>query len=510
MSVESYWMASTGQPRHPALSGPTDADVAVVGAGIAGVCTAWELARAGRRVALVEADQILSAITGHTTAKLTALHGFTYAPLRSSLGERAAMQYARSQQDAIAHVAATADELAIDCELESRPAYSYVVAEDRIDQVRDETDAAQAAGLPADLVTDTDLPYRIAGAVRVPDQAQFHPRKYLLGLAEDLVRHGGRIFEASRVVALDGGPPCRLTTDSGAVLTAEHVVVTTGFPVFDRVSLVSRLTPRRELVVAAAIPPQADPGGMYITYQEGIRSVRTAPYRDGRRLLIVTGEAFRPGTVSTLERFARLTDWAEANFPVTSIDYRWAAQDFSTTDNVPYVGRLPGGHGRVWVATGFGGWGMSNGVMSGRLLAARITGQRVPEWADLYDPHRLHPVAEAPKLAKAGAAVAMHVVGDRLRRSDVSSVADVRPGHGAVLRIGGHLCAVYRDAAGVVNAVSATCAHMGCVVGFNDAERTWDCPCHGSRYGTDGHIRNGPTVRPLEPRTVDDQPASPA
>ncbi len=502
MTVESYWMASTEQPRHPALTGDITADVAVVGGGIAGVCAAWELARAGRRVVLIEADRILSSVTGHTTAKLTALHGFTYAKLRSSLGKQAAAWYARSQQDAIAHVAATADELGIECELESRAAYSYVVSDDHRDLAREEATAAREAGLVAEFVTDVGLPYPVSGAVRAPDQAQFHPRKFLLGLADDLVRRGGQIVETTRVTGLDGSGPCRLPTEQGATVTAEHVVIATGFPVIDRTSIFTRLSPKRELVVAGAIPAEADPDGMFITYQGGTRSVRTAPYREGQRLLIVTGEAFTPSTVSTAERFTKLTDWARQHFPVISIDYRWAAQDFATTDHAPYVGRFPHGHGRVWVATGFGGWGMSNGVMSGRLLAALIAGQDVPEWAKLYDPHRLHPIAEAPQLMKTGLGVAKHYVRDRLRPSQGSSVADIKPGHGAVVRVDGELCAVYRDDSGALQAVSAICAHRGCTVGFNDAERTWDCPCHGSRYAVDGAVLNGPTVRPLPTRSL--------
>ncbi|MGH3711921.1 MAG: FAD-dependent oxidoreductase [Micromonosporaceae bacterium] len=500
MRIESYWTATTTQPRYPAYAGDGETDVAVIGGGIAGICTAYELARAGRQVTLLEADRILWGTTGHTTAKLTALHGFTYHTLSSSLGEQAASRYAQSQLDAIGHVRATVDALGIDCDLETRAAYSYVANGEDLDQVRQEVAAAATAGLSAELVTDTGLPFRVAGAVRVPDQAQFHPRRYLLGLAKELTRLGGQIYQGSRVVQLDPGSPCRLTTENGATLSAGHVVVATGFPVLDRLSVFSRLVPRRELVVAAPIDPDADPDGMYLTYGERTRSVRTAPYGDGRRLLIVTGEVFRPGTADTNERFEILERWVRERFGVPAVAYRWAAQDIGTTDRVPYVGGFPRGEGRIWLATGFNGWGMTNGVMAGRLLAALIADGAVPDWAKLYDPRRRHPTVEAGALLKAGTAVAGHLVGDRLSAGEASDVTALEPGHGTVVVLDGELCAVHRDDAGGLHAVSATCTHMGCVVGFNPAERTWDCPCHGSRFGVDGELLGGPAVEPLATR----------
>jgi glycine/D-amino acid oxidase-like deaminating enzyme/nitrite reductase/ring-hydroxylating ferredoxin subunit len=424
-----------------------------------------------------------------------------YARLRSTFDAHTARAYARSQQDAVEHVARTAGLLGIDCDLERVPAYTYVESAERVDEIREEVDAAREAGLPASFVTQTGLPFGVAGAIRVDGQAQFHPRRYLLGLAEDLTRHGGRIYERTRVVGLEEGEPCRLRTEGGATVTAAAVVVATHYPVFDRALLFARLKPRREVVVAAVLDSAQDPGGMYLSPEEHTRSVRTAPYVDGRRLLIVTGESFRPGSAAVGERIARLADWTARRFGTAEIAYRWAAQDNDTTDGLPYVGRFHPGAAQVFVATGFGGWGMTNGVAAGRLLAALVEGQE-PAEAAVYDPRRLHPIAEAPALLSANLSVARHFVGDRLRSSHVDSVEEIGPGSGAVVRISGERCAVYRDPAGDLHAVSATCTHLGCIVHFNDAERSWDCPCHGSRFGTDGAVLNGPAVEALEPREL--------
>jgi glycine/D-amino acid oxidase-like deaminating enzyme/nitrite reductase/ring-hydroxylating ferredoxin subunit len=505
MVDRSYWMESTAATAHPPLTEDADADVVVVGGGIAGICTAFELARAGRRVAVLEADRIVADTTGHTTAKVSAQHTLIYARLRDSVGPDGARLYARSQQDAVDHVERTAEELSIDCELERLPAFTYVESDDATDTIRAEVEAAREAGLAASFVTETGLPFAVAGAIRVEDQAQFHPRRYLLALAEAARRRGTAIHERTRAVGLEEGEPCRVTTEHGTVVTARDVVVATHYPVFDRALLFARLVPRRELVVAAAIPSERDPRGMFITQEQGTRSVRAAPFGDGRRLLIVTGETFKPGAPdaeSVGERFERLAAWVHDRFGVDRLAYRWAAQDNDTTDQLPYVGPFHPGARHVYVAAGFGGWGMSNGVMSGRLLAARIAGDDLP-WAGLYDPRRLRPLQEAGPLLKAQASVARHFVADRLRTSHVDSVAELEPGTGAVVSIDGERCAVFRDEDGSLHAVSARCTHLGCIVHFNDAERTWECPCHGSRFAVDGSVLHGPANRPLERRDAD-------
>ncbi|MFF8101381.1 FAD-dependent oxidoreductase [Streptomyces sp. NPDC016640] len=498
----SYWLQTTPAGRHAALAEDLDVDVAVVGGGIAGLCTAFELTRAGRSVALLEAGRIAAGVTGHTTAKVTALHTLVYDKLRRTRGSEGARLYARSQSEAIEHTADVVAELGIDCDWERRSAYTYVRGPGRVEELRAEARAAREAGLPASFVTSTGLPFPVAGAVEVADQAQFHPRKYLLALAADLIARGGRVHEDTTVLTLEEGSPCRLSTSTGATVTARDVVVATHYPVFDRALLFTRLSPRRELVVAGPVPADQDPGGMYITTEENTRSVRTAPHgEDGtRRLLVITGEHFTPGTGDTRARFDRLSDWARRNFPGVELTHSWATQDNDPTDTVPLVGPLHPGARHTYVATGFGGWGMSGGMMAGRLLTAQITGEECA-WSALYDPRRLaSAVREAPSFLKHQAQVARHFVGDRLRPSP--PVEALPPGEGAVVRAEGGRLAVYRDEDGTLHAVSARCTHLGCLVDFNAAERAWECPCHGSRFDTDGKVVQGPATRPLERRDI--------
>ena len=499
----SYWLESAppGEPAPPP-AGDLDVDVAVVGGGIAGLSTAWELVQQGREVAVLEAGRLAAGVTGHTTAKLTAQHTLIYDRLRRTRGPEGARLYARSQTAAIRHAAELVEELGIDCDWEEAAAFTYAEKPQRVRELRAEAEAAREAGLPAEFVTETELPFPVAGAVRVTGQAQFHPRKYLLALADDLRRRGGAVYEDTRVVGLTEGEPCVLSTDAGVSVRARDVVIATHYPVFDRALLFTRLSPRRELVVAAPVDEEQAPRNMYITPEQATRSVRTAPLGDGKRLLIVTGEHFTPGTADVEERFGRLTAWAGACFPGLTFTHRWATQDNDSTDTVPLVGPLHPGSRHTYVATGFGGWGMSGGIMAGRLLADLVGGRKV-EWSGLYDPRRLASVVrEGGTFLKHQAQVARHFVGDRIPPLTGPAPEAIAPGDGAVVRMGGGQWAIHCDEKGQLQAVSARCTHLGCIVAFNRAEQAWECPCHGSRFAPDGRVLQGPAVRPLKKRDL--------
>ncbi|MHB9755361.1 FAD-dependent oxidoreductase [Streptomyces sp. BYX5S] len=499
----SYWIESAPGRRYPPLERDVNVDVAVIGAGIAGLSTAWELTRAGLSVAVLEAGRIAEGVTGHTSAKLSALHTLVYDRLRRTRDAEAARQYARSQSQAVEHAVEVSELLGIDCEFERRDSYTYASDHRYLPAVRAEARAARAAGLPAEFVTDTGLPFPVAGAVRVTGQAQFHPRKYLLGLAEDLRARGALLHEQTSVFGLEEDSVCHVTAETGARVTARDVVVATHYPVFDRALLFARLAPRRELVLAAPIDEERDPHGMYITPEDNTRSLRTAPYKDGQRLLIITGEKFTPGTGDTPVRFDRLTEWAEKRFPGIEPAYGWATQDNFPCDTTPLVGLLHPAAKHTYVATGFSGWGLSGGIRAGQLLTALITGREEPDWASLYDPRRVRSVLrEAPNFLKHKAEVAYHFVGDRVRPPSIDSADDLPPDSGAVLRTKRGRSAVYRDPDGKLHSLSARCTHLGCLVSFNAAERAWECPCHGSRFDTDGKVVQGPATRPLEQRDL--------
>jgi glycine/D-amino acid oxidase-like deaminating enzyme/nitrite reductase/ring-hydroxylating ferredoxin subunit len=370
-----------------------------------------------------------------------------------------------------------------------------VLSAEQRESVEREAEAAARLGLPATLVEHTPLPYPVAGAVRFDDQAEFDAYLYVLGLARELVAAGGTIAELTRATGLSEGSPNRLETERGT-LSADHVVVASHYPFLDRALVFARASAQRSYSIAARIdgPP---PEGMFISAEGPTRSIRAAP-RAGGELLLVGGEGHKVGQGgATSERYRRLEEFAREHWRVQSVDYRWSTQDAVPADDVPLVGRLTPLSSSAWMATGFAKWGMTNGTAAALVLAAAIAGEESP-WAEVFDPGRLRPRATLPTLVKENANVGMHFVGDRLRDVRPRSLDDLAPGEGAIVRHDGNTLAAYRDADGEVTAVSPTCTHLFCHVRFNDAERSWDCPCHGSRFDLDGTVIEGPAVRDLD------------
>jgi glycine/D-amino acid oxidase-like deaminating enzyme/nitrite reductase/ring-hydroxylating ferredoxin subunit len=494
----AIWLAAAPQTDHPPLHGEATADVAVIGGGITGLTTALLLRRAGMRVAVLEAHRIGCGVTGASTAKLTSLHKVIYAQLERAFDGAAARTYAEANEAGLAKIVTLAGELGaagFDCRLERMPAYTYTLDARRDGDIREEAEAARRAGLAASYVDSLDLPFDVVGAVRVEDQAQFDPYQYCLGLAQACTREGVQIFETTRIrdVTADGDAMVCEGLSADIRLRAGHVVVATLLPFLDRGVLFARAFPSRSYGIAVTLDGDA-PAAMTINLESPTRSVRPLP---GGRGMVVVGEDHKVGDArSTPERYAALEAWARAHFPVRAVDARWSAQDYMAADGVPYIGRLPGGSGRIWTATGFGKWGLTNGTAAAMILTDLIQGRDHP-WAGLFDATRMDVLPSAKKLIKENAAVAGHFIGDRLRALTVPDVDELAAGEGAIVRSGGRRVAAYRDDSGVVHACSPLCTHMGCYVQWNSAEKSWDCPCHGSRFDYEGEVLQGPAVRGL-------------
>lgn len=500
--TESYWTQTAAAPARPALGENLTADVVVLGGGMVGLSAAWELTRAGREVVLLEAGTLASGVSGRTSAKLSLLQGLRLSAIQRIRGAEVCAQYVAAQQAALTRLLESARILGLDADLEKVPAFTFAESAGWLPALAREAAVARAAGLPAELVDESALPFPAAGAVRLEDQFQFHPRRYLLGIAADLERRGARLYEGTRATGLREGRRLRVDVEGGARVEAAEVVVATHYPVFDRSGAFARLPVRREVVLAGPVPTEHAPPGMYLSEENGTRSLRSAPLPDpAQRLLLVTGEKYTPGQDDEQAHASRLTGWASARYPRTRWSHYWTTQDAFSTDGVPLVGRLHPGARHTWVATGFGGWGLLGAVMAGQLLTSYITDQPLPSWGRIHEPHRLPHLAELPPLLRHQAASARHLVVDRILPTTApTTVAEIPPGSGAVVRDGWELCAVHRAYDGSIHALSARCTHLGCVVHFEESEQAWACPCHGSRFGVDGSVLQGPAVRPLPPR----------
>ncbi|MEM7554485.1 MAG: FAD-dependent oxidoreductase [Cyanobacteria bacterium P01_A01_bin.84] len=498
----SYWVDSTfdTNSNYPSNIENITVDVAIVGAGIAGLTAAYLLKKAGKTVAVVEAQQIATGASGHTTAKVTSLHQLIYAELIKEIGEEKARIYGESNEAAVEFVAALVQSEQIDCDFSRKSTYTFADTEDKLTKIQNEYEAVLKLGLPASFVKETSLPFDITGAVKFDNQAQFHVRKYLLHLASKIAGSGSYMLQGVRVKTVEESVPCRVVTEQGT-LKANDVIVTTQIPIVDQGLFFAKSYPQRSYIVGAKIDPAIAPEGMYIGVGEGYRSIRTTPYNDGL-LLLVGGEGHKVGSVTnTEEKYQNLEAYIRSNFKVESIDYRWSSQDLVSFDKLPYIGKLTPMNNHVYVATGFSLWGMSKGTLSGMILSDLILGKDNP-WASLYDSLRATPFITQQSI-KQNMDVGMHWVGDRLKGLQNWSTSDVKPGVGELITYKGDKVAVYKDESGKVNAVSAVCPHLGCIVSWNSGEKSWDCPCHGARFTCEGKVIQGPAVKDLEKKVVD-------
>jgi glycine/D-amino acid oxidase-like deaminating enzyme/nitrite reductase/ring-hydroxylating ferredoxin subunit len=485
----SPWFEADAPPAWPRLAGSLKVDVAVVGAGIVGVTAALRLAEAGANVALFEARCVGRGVTGHTTAKLSSLHGLSYGRLSRRHGEEVAQAYGAVNEAGVATVARLVAEHGIDCQLERKPNFTYAESADGVAKIEEEAKTARGLGLPASVVTESDLPFPIAAAVRFSDQADFHPHRYVHALARAAEAAGARVFERSRAVGLEGEG---VRFEEGDVVEAERTILATHIPFADRGLWFARCRPERSYAIALRVRDGL-PQGMYLSSGEPVRSVRAHRFDDGERL-IVAGESHRTGSGDEPERYRRLEAWARERWAVEAVEHRWSAQDNMPVDGLPFVGRLWPFSDRMLCATGFRKWGLAMGTTAGELLAEMARG-RMPAAARSFDTGRLNARASVEELVSHNALSALDFVRDRVRPRQGPD--DLGPEEGRIVRAGLGLKAIYRDSAGVVHARSARCTHLGCIVRWNAAERSWDCPCHGSRFAPTGEVLQGPAVHPL-------------
>lgn len=499
--AESYWMATTQESNYPALSGDIRVDVAILGGGIVGITTAFLLKEAGASsVAVIEADRILDGVTGHTTAKVTSQHHLIYDYLLSKFGRRQAKQYAESNQVAIEKIASIVNSRNIACDFVRKPAYVYAGSKESTGKILNEIEAAKSLGLPASYREELPLPFKTYGSIRFDNQAQFHPRKYLCALAREVAGEGCQIFEKTRALKIEGNGPITITTDRGTVL-AQKVIQATHFPINDKPGFMfQRLYQSRSYALGVRIRDPF-PQGMFISAEEPVRSLRSQPTAYGGDLILVTGEGHRTGEGNhEIDHYQNLKNWIRSVYSVSSIDYHWSTQDTMPVDNVPYIGPLPSSSENSFVATGFRKWGMTTGTVAAMILTDLIFG-KANAWEEIYDPSRFKPVESAKNLISQVAEATKGLVGDRILPTRKKE-SDIVPREGAIVEIAGERVAAYRDHDGVLHTLDPSCRHMGCIVSWNDAEKTWDCPCHGSRYYAEGGVIDSPTVYGLREKKV--------
>lgn len=473
------------------LSGSVDADVVVVGGGIAGLCTAHALQAAGRRVVVLEAETCGAGNTGNSTGNLYGTVSGGLATLRRKWNDEVVCDVVSWRMAGIGRIERAVSEFGIDCGFARRSMVRAVSGNDAkaLDDLEREYEASEVAGLSPQWLSPDDGPVRITRGFRIDNQAQFNPYLFTQGLARALVERGVQVFENARVVELDAKPGVART--AGGEVRAPWLVLATHSPAgFNLVQ--AEMEVYREYGITADVRDVLPEGILWVT-DEG-RSLRSD---DGGRLVVV-GEKHKTGEPEDrVDYVQRLLDWTNQRFAGATHRHSWSAQQFKSADGLPYIGRSA--HDNVLIATGFAADGLTWGAVAAPLIAGLIAGEE-SDAASRLTPRRFTPVKSAKIWATENATVVKHLVGDRLTHADLDRLAAVRPGDGAIVELDGKKHAVYSDENGALSVVSPVCTHLGCHVSWNASETTWDCPCHGSRFRVDGSVLEGPALRPLENR----------
>lgn len=488
--MDTLWSAT--YPLGPTGTGefPTDArvDTVVAGAGLTGLATAVLLARSGQRVVVVEARRVGAVTTGRTAGKLSLLQGRTLSGILHHHSPEVLRAYVEANREGQAWLVRQMDERGVP--YQRRDAYTYATTAAAIKDLRAEEEACRTAGLDIEWTEETELPFAVGGALRLADQVQLHPLRVLAMLRDEFLERGGTIVEDCRVRGADRSAPLAVTTTRGT-LTADHLVLATGFPVLDRGGYFAKLVPERSYVTAYRVPGDV-PQGLYLSLDERVRSLRTLPVEDGQLLLVggnghVTGRSDSPAAA-----VADLEAWTGQHFPGAERTHAWSAQDYRSINRLPFVGSMTRSRDAILFATGYAKWGMANGVAAALNLVAHILDGKM-SWADRLDQRAGVLSGIAPN-----ARVAAEVTKDWVE-AELTALPDDPPaeGQGVVGRGAKGLPEAMATVDGVTCRVSAVCTHLHGVVRWNDAEKSWDCPLHGSRFAADGKLLEGPAVDDL-------------
>lgn len=499
----SYWVESTPQTNYPKIEKDFDTDVLIIGGGITGIVTSYMLSNSNLNVSIVEADRMAMGVTANTTAKITSQHDLLYDYLLNSFGFDTAKGYLDSNEEAIKTVKDIVKKENIDCDFSSQDAYVYTCDKSNVQKIVDEVSAVTSLGLKAEYVTECPLPFKIEAAIKFPNQAQFHPRKYLLSLVQILEKRNVNIFENSKVIDIKHVKDKYEVYVNDNKITAKYLVMACHYPIknFPGMYFIKMY---QDSSYAIGVELEKDIfDGMYISCDTPTASFRNAPYDNGKKLLIVGGSGHKTGAtdVNIDDSYINLENYIKSVYPKAKIKYRWMTEDCVSLDKIPYIGEFSKFLSNMYVATGYKKWGMTTSHVAAKIISDKILGIDNP-YEKVYTATRLEPIKNSKEfgniLKQSVYSLAINKISPPIK-----SYTELENDSGGVVDYNGKKLGIYKDKSGKMFAVVPYCKHLGCELTWNNLEKTWDCPCHGSRYKYTGEMITEPTTEGLDTVDVD-------
>ena len=501
MMEKSLWIVDSCETNYPELKEDINAEVCIIGGGIVGAITAYLLEKNGVNVVVLEKNKICMGVTANSTAKLTSQHGLFYKYLENENGLNFAKKYLESNEEGIKLAEKIIKEETIDCDYEKKDAYVFATNESELKKIEEEIDVLKRINYDAELEKNTDIPVeKCLGAVKFKNQAQFNSRKYVIELFKIVSKLGGKIYENSKVENIQHDNAAYNISANGYNVKAKNVVISTHYPIKNFPGMYfSKMYQDKSYAIAVDTKQDENEiiDGMFIQSCDPVISFRTAKYKD-KNLLIVAGSGHRTGQAEGKieDSFVNLENYIKKYYPNAETKFKWSTEDCVTLDKVPYIGQFSNLLPNMYVATGFKKWGMSTSHVAGKLISDLILGKE-NEYVDIYKATRLEPIKNIKEF------------GNMLKESTYSLLINkIKPakdilekiplGDGGIVEIDGDKVGIYKRDDGEIFAVKPYCGHLGCLVSWNNLEKTWDCPCHGSRYDYMGNIITEPTVKKLE------------
>lgn len=491
---EPYWRDDLKLSSFEPLKEDTRADVVIVGGGITGITAGYLLAKEGLKVTIIEAGKLLNGTTGHTTAKITAQHGLIYDELLHHMGKEKARQYYQANSEALNFIRHTIEKEGIKCDFTPEDAYIYSTNQKYKWLLEKEYKAYQDLGIEGELLDSLPVNIKITKALSMKNQAHFHPLKYLSHFVDTILKNGGKIYENTTAIDVEGENT--VITREGFKASGDYVLACSHFPFYEGQSFYfTRMHAERAYVIVVKTD-KPYPGGMYISIDNPTRSLR--PVRiNGENMVLISGETHKTGQgLDTMVHYKALEEFGEAVFGIVENKYRWSAQDLFTLDKVPYIGKISPSHPAILIATGYKKWGMTNGTAAALLMRDIILKRDNPYLA-LFSPSRFYADPSLRTFLEQNGDVAKHLIKGKFE-FPVRHANDLFSGEGGVITHNAQRAGAYKDKEGNLYIVDTTCTHLGCETEWNHGDRTWDCPCHGSRFSYTGEVIEGPAKKPLK------------